>query len=363
VDSFVVLIWFSRAHRGKNGVKYRRNLLSGALLVALLSAAPVGAQPAPKPTIEEKRQQAASLFAEAEKFYAVQEWQKALDLYKESYLLSVEPALLYNIAQCQRQLGKLEESLKSYRAFIRGAPSHPYRPNAEEFIRVLDEQIRQNGGPRPPVSQPSGANPNPAQSQPQSQGSATPPQESQARWIALAAGSGAALGGIGLGVSAFNAARDARTLQADSAQLGEVAALDRRARLLAAGSDALFVIGAAGIGYGLLAGPLSRGESLLQPKVLYGTAGAAAGLGLLAGLAAQLNAAESARLQEQPGLAQEQVAGRVTAARRLGLAADVLLLGAAGSAAGGFLLSRNPKKGATARASLSPAGLVFSLEL
>lgn len=333
----------------------RRALLVGALLAGL--SAPILAQPAPKPgmSAEEKRQRAIDLFTEAEKFYAVQEWQRALDLYKESYLLSVEPALLYNIGQCQRQLKKYEEALKSYRAFIRGAPSHPSRADAETKIAELEPLLASQ--PKPPTSQPG-----PSTSQP----SSGPSRANDGRTLRLAflgaSGGGVVVGGLA-GLGAVGAAREARQQQAESApDLDAVADADTRARRLALVSDALFVVGGlAGLG-ALFVAPAASEQPRVTPTKLFLAAGGAAGAGVALGLAARASALEAARLQGEPGFSQEQVAGRQAAAVRLGLASDLFFVAAVAGGAGGAFLSLTQEKPRAVRATVRPAGLALTME-
>jgi tetratricopeptide (TPR) repeat protein len=71
---------------------------------------------------EDKLQQAARLFDEAEAFYKVQQFEQAAKKYEESYLLSNESVLLFNMAQCYRQMGKYDEAIKGYRTYLRENP-------------------------------------------------------------------------------------------------------------------------------------------------------------------------------------------------------------------------------------------------
>src|SRR5581483_435073 len=59
--------------------------------------------------------------------YNLGEYEKALDKFKTAYLELPDPAFLFNIAQCQRQLGQYAAASKSYRAFLRETPNPPPR--------------------------------------------------------------------------------------------------------------------------------------------------------------------------------------------------------------------------------------------
>jgi tetratricopeptide (TPR) repeat protein len=109
-------------------------LMLGAALS--LAAPTLHAQPDKAPSKTE-REKAKALFDKAEAYYKVREYEKALAGYKESYLTVQEPALLYNMAQCYRLLGKSEEALSTYRSFLRDVPDTPLREKVEGFMAEL----------------------------------------------------------------------------------------------------------------------------------------------------------------------------------------------------------------------------------
>src|SRR5690242_762657 len=85
----------------------------------------------------EQMQKAAELFDEAEKNYKVGDYEKALQGYKEAYVLSGEPDLLFNIGQCQRKLNRNEEALRTYKTFLQERPDTPVKADVEAIIREL----------------------------------------------------------------------------------------------------------------------------------------------------------------------------------------------------------------------------------
>jgi tetratricopeptide (TPR) repeat protein len=111
-------------------------LILGAALS--LAAPALHAQPDKAPSKTE-REKAKTLFDKAEAYYKVREYEKALAGYKESYLTVQEPALLYNMAQCYRLLGKSEEALSTYRSFLRDMPDTPLREKVEGFMAELSK--------------------------------------------------------------------------------------------------------------------------------------------------------------------------------------------------------------------------------
>lgn len=57
-------------------------------------------------------------FAEGTVAYDLGEFQKALQAYGEAYRLAPRPALLFNVAQCHRQLGQYERAAFFYRRYL-----------------------------------------------------------------------------------------------------------------------------------------------------------------------------------------------------------------------------------------------------
>src|SRR4029077_12416361 len=72
-------------------------------------------------------------------FYDLNHFQQAYDEYEQAYLIEQDPALLYNMGQCQRKLGNNDEALHFYRTYVRRAPKGPVSIEAEKRIRELEE--------------------------------------------------------------------------------------------------------------------------------------------------------------------------------------------------------------------------------
>jgi tetratricopeptide (TPR) repeat protein len=66
-------------------------------------------------------QKARSLYQQGSQHYDLNEYTQALELFKEAYRSHEEPAILYNIAQCYRQLGDSENAIRFYRSFLNKA--------------------------------------------------------------------------------------------------------------------------------------------------------------------------------------------------------------------------------------------------
>ncbi len=70
------------------------------------------------------------------------DYQLAYDKFKESFQLSHEPALLYNIASALQGLKRPHEAAESLRSFLRLQPNDPDRPKIEQRVATLEEEQR-----------------------------------------------------------------------------------------------------------------------------------------------------------------------------------------------------------------------------
>ncbi len=108
-----------------------------------------GATPAPSPPVvsapptAEAKAQAKALQKEATKFYNVQEYEKAAELYKQAYLLDPNPGYLYASAQSQRLGGDCTKALQSYQAYLRANPPESERAKANANIERCEQELRE----------------------------------------------------------------------------------------------------------------------------------------------------------------------------------------------------------------------------
>src|SRR5215467_11524966 len=70
--------------------------------------------------------------------YNLGEFQPALDAFKEAYRNYEDATFLFNIAQCQRQLGLKQEAVYSYKTYLREAASAPNREEVMQLIASLE---------------------------------------------------------------------------------------------------------------------------------------------------------------------------------------------------------------------------------
>src|SRR5262244_2091623 len=74
--------------------------------------------------------------------YETGDYQLAYDKFKESFTLSHEPALLYNIASALQGLKRPHDAAEALRSYTRLKPDDPDRVQIEERIRTLEEEQR-----------------------------------------------------------------------------------------------------------------------------------------------------------------------------------------------------------------------------
>lgn len=91
------------------------------------------------------------LYSEGQAAYDRADYVLAIDRWQESYRLSQEPALLYNVAQAYRMAGDCTHALSSYRQFVAADPLSERRPLADDFVRELEGRC---GHPTPVVQDP-----------------------------------------------------------------------------------------------------------------------------------------------------------------------------------------------------------------
>jgi tetratricopeptide (TPR) repeat protein len=84
----------------------------------------------------EAKQEAKARFVSGQRHYNLNELGEALGDFKEAYRLLPDPVFLYNLGQCERQLGHLEEAIRFYRSFLR---EQPKAANRQEVARKIDE--------------------------------------------------------------------------------------------------------------------------------------------------------------------------------------------------------------------------------
>ncbi len=126
------------------GAKMRATLLCLALLAAALPTPARAAGAKAKPTSEGEA--ALASFRAGEALYALGHFREALEKFETAYKLKPVQGLLFNIAQCHRQLKQFELAVTTYRSFIRLAPENPQVEKAKGLIEECEGALRAQAG-------------------------------------------------------------------------------------------------------------------------------------------------------------------------------------------------------------------------
>jgi tetratricopeptide (TPR) repeat protein len=233
----------------------------------------------------EARARAKAAYESAQAEYNLGHFQKALEFYELAYKNVSRPALLFNIAQCHRQLGDMRSAATTYRAFLRTADtSDAARARASALLAEVEQALQKQQeaqaakplGTSPDGKEPSDAPPVAAATvvpgapngvevastagRPGAPGAAVeaavPAAPSKPRvytWVAAGAAGVALLGGTYFGLKSKSTASDLTSQPHDAATIdsklpsvksdaNKANALFLAGGLLAAGAGALFLL-------------------------------------------------------------------------------------------------------------------------
>lgn len=70
--------------------------------------------------------------------YQLQHWDMALDAFEAAFGARHDPETLFNIAQCQRQLGRNAAAAHSYRAYLAAAPDGDSAVTAARYAALME---------------------------------------------------------------------------------------------------------------------------------------------------------------------------------------------------------------------------------
>jgi len=87
-------------------------------------------------------------YQQAIKHYNLTEYKEALDGFKDAYREVSEPSLLFNIAQCYRQLDDKAQALRFYRNFLREIPDAPNRLEVKGLVQKLEAAVAEEARAR-----------------------------------------------------------------------------------------------------------------------------------------------------------------------------------------------------------------------
>jgi tetratricopeptide (TPR) repeat protein len=131
-----------------------------ALLLSQLPLVPVArAQEVPRPQLSEaQKQKTKEHYEKATRLYNVGKYQDAIVEYEAAYLVSADPVMLFNIAQCHRLNNQPDEAARFYKNYLRNAPGAPNRDDVErkivEMERLSEERRRANVSTTQPPAPP-----------------------------------------------------------------------------------------------------------------------------------------------------------------------------------------------------------------
>jgi len=111
----------------------------GARWIALLLFLALGGQIAQADEVA----RAKAAYRKGQAHYRLGEFEQALTAFKEAYRNREDPSFLFNIAQCERQLGHKPEAERMYTSYLRTWPEAPNRAEVEQLISTLHAQIEE----------------------------------------------------------------------------------------------------------------------------------------------------------------------------------------------------------------------------
>lgn len=94
-------------------------------------------------------EKARALFERGQVQYTLGEYDDAIALFREAYVLTAAPILLFNLAQAHRLRGDAGQATELYRHFLRLAPDAPLAVEARAHIRALTAALTPTPAPVP----------------------------------------------------------------------------------------------------------------------------------------------------------------------------------------------------------------------
>jgi tetratricopeptide (TPR) repeat protein len=121
--------------------------------------------------LQSAKQEAKARFMSGQRHYNLNELPEALADFKDAYRLYPDPVFLFNLGQCERQLGHHEEAIRFYRNFLREQPKAPNRQEVLHKIEEMEAAIKSRPPEvekLPPVAAPEAIAPAPETAAPES---------------------------------------------------------------------------------------------------------------------------------------------------------------------------------------------------
>ena len=211
------------------------------LLALLLASRVAGADP------DDPVAHAKQLYADGKRYYDVADYPRAIEAWKQAYVLASAPMLLFNIGQAYRLSGDCVQALRFYASYEREAPQPTNRDELDEARTRCDPRPTNANPPEPIPSAPRTVEPAPPQP--------PPPIAGVDHGLQRRVGIGVGAAGVALiGASLYLGHRAGATADEVAAYRGEWTAtqqdLDRHGHTLATWSVATGIAGIVGLASG-----------------------------------------------------------------------------------------------------------------
>ena len=118
----------TRFHRSARGVLVTLIACAGLALAA--------------PAHAEEKSAARVAYDAGEAEYALGHYREALQKFEEAFKLSRKVQLLFNIAQCHRQLKQMDLAATTYRSFIRADPKNKQVKRAQKLLEQVEQALK-----------------------------------------------------------------------------------------------------------------------------------------------------------------------------------------------------------------------------
>jgi hypothetical protein len=156
---------------GAPGLRPRLRRIGHIVLVVVLALGPVlgrgpvfaAEEPARPKLTETQKQEVRDRYDKATRFYYLRKYPEAITEYEAIYLLSADPVMLYNIAQCHRQADQPEQAVQFYKNYLRNAPNATNRADVEKKITEMERLADDRRRLQPPAAAIPGGAPAPVQ--------------------------------------------------------------------------------------------------------------------------------------------------------------------------------------------------------
>lgn len=112
------------------------------LTVCLAVAVPARVARADDPATRTARRH----FERGEKLFALGKFDEALDEYQTAFDAKPLPGFLYNIGQCYRNLGDLDQAIFSFKKYLKLQPDAENKEAVERLIQDLEDQKERGEG-------------------------------------------------------------------------------------------------------------------------------------------------------------------------------------------------------------------------